>query len=280
MLLAIDVGNTHTVFGLWDGQVWKAIWRRDTNPAETEDQLAVWLNGVHHLSGLTTTANTPIAQHPKTFPSTMDIDSVVIASVVPQMDTNLDYLASRWLRVKPVFLRGGDSVGLEVAYDPPHAVGADRIANALGALAKFKPPVVVVDFGTATTFDAIDRRGTYAGGAILPGVTISSQALVEHTAKLPQIDLVAPKTAIGKNTVHSLQSGVMLGYAGAVDALARRIDVELGGGSTIISTGGLGKVFQGLCSTISAYDETLTLDGLVIAHGRLVGRHLAPNTEH
>jgi type III pantothenate kinase len=252
MLLAIDVGNTHTVFGLWDGAEWKAIWRRSTNPDETEDQLAVWLNGVQSLSQIT----------PR-------IEAVSIASVVPQMDSNLELLATKWLKVKPLFVRGGAGVGLPVDYDPPHAVGADRVANAIAALAKFKPPIIVVDFGTATTFDTIDRNGAYVGGAILPGVMIASQALVGHTAKLPQIDLVAPKTAIGKNTVHSLQSGVMLGYAGAIDALASQIDRELGGGATIISTGGLGQVFAGLCKTISAHDETLTLDGLVIAHERL-----------
>jgi type III pantothenate kinase len=252
MLLAIDVGNTHAVFGIWDGSVWRAIWRRSTNPAETEDELAVWLKGVHDLAGL------PLA-----------IDAVSIASVVPQMDTNLELLASKWLDVDPIFVKDGSGVGLEVDYDPPHAVGADRIANALGALAKLRKPIIVVDFGTATTFDTIDRNGVYVGGAILPGVSIASQALVEHTAKLPQIDLVAPGTAIGKNTVHSLQSGVMIGYAGAIDALARQIDSELGGGATIVSTGGLGKLFQGLCKSISAYDETLTLDGLVIAHAKL-----------
>lgn len=255
MLLAIDVGNTHTVFGVWDGANWQSIWRRSTNPAETEDQLAVWLNGVHRLSGLTA-----------------DINAVSIASVVPQMDTNLSLMSSKWLGVEPRFVRDGASVGLPVEYDPVHAVGADRVANALGALAKFRPPIVVVDFGTATTFDTIDVRGVYVGGAILPGVLVSSQALAGHTAKLPQIDLVAPATAIGKNTVHSLQSGVMLGYAGAIDALAGRISAELGGDVTVVSTGGLGKVFQGLCSSIQEHDETLTLDGLVIAHQRLLAR--------
>jgi len=252
MLLAIDVGNTHMVFGLWDGADWKAIWRRATDPLETEDQLASWLSGVHGLSGLE-----------------MRADAVAIASVVPQADSHLELLSSRWLGVEPVFLRNGAEVGLRVDYDPPHAVGADRIANALAALSRFRPPIVVVDFGTATTFDSIDGNGVYVGGAILPGVEIASQALVERTAKLPQIDLVAPKTAIGKNTVHSLQSGVMLGYAGAVDALAGQIDAELGGGSTIIATGGLGRVFLGLCKTIQDYHGTLTLDGLVIAYSKL-----------
>ena len=252
MLLAIDSGNTHTVFGIWDGSAWKAIWRRSTNPAETEDELAAWLKGMHDLACIE-----------------LDVDAVIIGSVVPQADSHLDLLCRRWLKVKPVFLKGGPDVGLEVDYDPPHAVGADRIANALAAISLFKPPVVVVDFGTATTFDSIDCNGVYVGGAILPGVEIASRALVERTAKLPQIDLRAPETAIGKNTVHSLQSGVMLGYAGAIDALAGRIDRELGGGSTIVATGGLGGVFVELCESIQSYRETLTLDGLMLAHARL-----------
>src|ERR1044072_1806334 len=158
MLLAIDVGNTHTVFGLWDGARWKAIWRRSTNPAETEDQLARWVNGVHALSDLK-----------------LDVDAVSIASVVPQMDTHLAYLATKWLRVKPVFVRDGKAVGLPVDYDPPHAVGADRVATALAATAKYGSPAGVVDFGAATTFDTIDANGVYVGGAILPGVAIASQ---------------------------------------------------------------------------------------------------------
>ncbi len=252
MLLAIDVGNTHTVFGLWDGAAWQAIWRRSTNPEETEDQLAVWLRGAQQLSGLTG-----------------QIGAVIVGSVVPEMDGNLDKLAAKWLRAPCRFLVGGNSVGLKLDYDPPHAVGADRIANALAALARFEPPIIVVDFGTATTFDTIDRSGTYVGGAILPGVTLASHALAEKTAKLPQIELAAPKTAIGKNTVHSLQSGVMLGYAGAIDALARRITAELGGSARVVATGGLGSVFLGLCESIESYEETLTLDGLVLAHERL-----------
>ncbi len=252
MLLAIDVGNTHTVYGLWDGSAWRATWRRSTDSADTDDQLAVWLKGMFDLAGL------PFA-----------VDSAVVATVVPQLDSALEVLCSKWLAVQPVFLRRGADVGLKVDYDPPHAVGADRLANALGALLRFKPPIVVVDFGTATTFDCIDAHGTYVGGAILPGVQLASQALADKTAKLPQIELTAPARAVGKNTVESLQSGVMLGYAGAIDALATQIDRELGGGSTIIATGGLGAVFVGLCKKISSYEETLTLAGLVIAHARL-----------
>lgn len=254
MILAIDVGNTHTVFGVRGPEGWKAIWRRRTDPEETEDQLAVWLRGAQAMSGLD-----------------VDVEGVIIGSVVPQVDAQLTHLCERWLRVPARFLRDGDSVGLRVDYDPPHAVGADRIANALGALARYTPPIVVVDFGTATTFDAIDESGAYVGGAILPGVALASQALVGRTAKLPQIELTPPARAIGRTTVESLQSGVMLGYAGAIDALARQMQSELGK-AKVVATGGLGEVFASLCSSIEDYDETLTLDGLAIAYQRLIGR--------
>lgn len=252
MLLAIDVGNTHTVYGLWDGERWCALWRRSTAPDETEDQLAVWLKGLFDLSSIK-----------------FEVDAVVCASVVPAMNDVLDKLGERWLNTRPQFLKTGAQVGLEVRYEPPTAVGADRIANALGALESFPPPVIVVDFGTATTFDAIGRDGAYEGGAILPGIAIASQSLADKTAQLPRIPYEAPKTALGRNTVHSLQSGVMLGYAGAIDALARRIDAELGGGCRIIATGGLGATFLGLCESIERYEPTLTLDGLVVASTRL-----------
>ena len=178
-------------------------------------------------------------------------------------------LGEKWLGVPVKFLRTGSQVGLEVTYEPPTVVGADRIANALGALALAKPPLVVVDFGTATTFDTIDRTGAYIGGAILPGILVSSQALAQKTAKLPQIEFVAPERAIGRTTVESLQSGVMLGYAAAIDGLARKISSELEGEVTVFSTGGLGKLFVGLCESIQRYEPNLTLDGLRIAYERL-----------
>ncbi|CAN5452837.1 type III pantothenate kinase [soil metagenome] len=251
MLLAIDVGNTHTVYGLWDGQAWLATWRRVTAPDDTEDQLAAWLHGMFALSNLD-----------------WGIEGAICGSVVPAMNASLDRLCDRWFGVRLKFLDRGDQVGLRVLYDPPTGVGADRLANALAALAKYNPPITVVDFGTATTFDAIDKDGAYAGGAILPGLRIGSQALFDRAAKLPQVDFVAPATAVGKNTVHALQSGIMLGYAGAIDALARRIQAELGGGE-VIATGGLGVHFLGLCESLGCYEPTLTLEGLVIAAARL-----------
>jgi type III pantothenate kinase len=254
MLLAIDVGNTNTVYGLWNGTEWLALWRRKTEPEETEDQLGPWLLDLFRLTG-----GDP---RPR---------SVVAASVVPAMDDVLQKLGERYLNAPVAFLRNGREVGIRVEYQPADAVGADRIANALGALERFKPPVIVVDFGTATTFDAIDREGAYLGGAILPGVQISSQALFGRTAKLPQVDFRAPETAIGRNTKHALQSGIVLGYAGAIDALADRIAEELGG-AQVIATGGLGSLFLGVCRTIERYEPTLTLDGLRLAEPLLASK--------
>ena len=252
MLLAIDIGNTNSVYGVWDGGRWIGVWRRATSHDETEDQLAVWLKGLFDLSGLV-----------------MDIDAAVCASVVPQMNDTIRMLCWRWLKTEVKFLTTGEKVGMEVTYEPPSAVGADRIANALAVLALGAPPAVVVDFGTATTFDTIDGQGRYVGGAILPGVLISAQALSSRTAKLPQIAFEAPERAIGRNTVESLQSGVMLGYAGAIDALASKIREELGGKARVVSTGGLGKLFVTLCHEIETYHPNLTLDGLVIANERM-----------
>jgi len=252
MLLAIDIGNTHTVCGVWSHDMWRAIWRRATAQSDTEDELAAWLRAMFDLSEIP-----------------WEVDRVICGSVVPRRDATWAMLGEKWLRAPVDFLRTGSEVGLAVDYDPPHAVGADRIANALGALDRFKPPIIVVDFGTATTFDSIDANGTYVGGAILPGVTLSSEALFDKAAKLPTVPYVAPATALGRNTVHSLQSGIMLGYAGAIDALAEGISEELGGNVKVIATGGLGPLFVGLCKTIESYEPTLTLDGLVIASDRL-----------
>lgn len=255
MLLAIDVGNTQTVYGLWDGESWVQSWRRATNAEETEDELAAWLAGLFELTDIA-----------------FEVEGVVAGSVVPALNRSLSLLSERWFGCEIVFLNSGEQVGINVDYSPATAVGADRIANALGGLAEFEAPMIIVDFGTATTFDCIDPNGSYVGGAILPGIVVSTQALVGRTAKLPSIELVAPDTAIGKTTVHSLQSGIMLGYAGAIDAVATKIRSELGGHSRVIATGGLGGVFLGLCATIEHYAPNLTLDGLRLAYGKISGK--------
>jgi type III pantothenate kinase len=254
MLLAIDVGNTHTVYGAWDGERWVATWRRSTDPGETEDELAIWLRGLCDLSGLD-----------------WRFEGAVCASVVPGLNRALERLGERWLGTRLRFLRQGAEVGLTVQYEPSAAVGADRLANALGALEEFPAPLIVADFGTATTFDVVSASDTYAGGAILPGILVSTEALVQRAAKLPPIEYRPPERAIGRNTTESLQSGIMLGYAGAVDHLVRRIGGELGAPATVLATGGLAPMFMGLCETLQHLRPHLTLDGLRIAHGRLGG---------
>lgn len=251
MLWAIDVGNTHTVVGLYDTQ-WRATWRLATHSGDTEDQLAATLQGLCYLASL------PFAA-----------DQLIVGSVVPSVNTVWRSFASEWLQTNAVFLNNGAQVGLSVTYDPPHAVGADRIANALAGVERYGAPLVVVDFGTATTFDTIDRQGQYVGGAILPGVLVSLQALATKAAKLPEVDLGAPDHAIGRNTVDALRSGVMFGYAGSVDAIARRIKQELGGDAKVIGTGGLAPLFRTLSQEMEAIEPNLTLDGLRLALERI-----------
>ncbi len=245
MLLAIDVGNSHTVFGIHDGKEWLATWRHQTDVETTEDELAAWLIQLMSVAGI----SGPVTQ-------------IACASVVPGINQILGLLGQKYFDCEVLFLTGNSNHGVKVDYNPPNAVGADRIANAIAALAQYPAPIIVVDFGTATTFDVIDKDGVYVGGAILAGPITSMQSLVSRTAKLPSIDLVAPETAIGKHTTHSIQSGVMFGYAGAIDALVGRISNELEGTPKVIATGGLGKVFNGLCESIESYDEMLTLDGI------------------
>ncbi len=255
MLWAIDVGNTQTVVGIHDGWKWVAEWRLTTDLARTEDELAAHLLPLLQSSGLEPKAT-----------------GVIVGSVVPPVDQTWIWFAKKYLGQPVHFVKTGAEIGLSVDYNPPTAVGADRIANALGALLEFKPPIIVVDFGTATTLDCIDESGTYVGGAILPGILVSRDSLVGKTAKLPAIGLEAPENVIGKTTVESLQSGIVLGYIGAIDTLVERASAELGGDVTVVSTGGLGTIFQPLCKTIQSHSEELTLNGLKEAFSRLTHR--------
>ncbi|MFZ4508770.1 MAG: type III pantothenate kinase [Fimbriimonas sp.] len=250
MLLAIDVGNTHTVFGIWDRDNWRAIWRRATDPSETSDQIGAWLEVVLKREGLT------------------NVRGAVCASVVPRLDTAISEVCREWVRTPLQFLRSGVAVGLDVVYEPPTSVGADRLANALAAREGWGSPVIVVDFGTATKFDVVDIAGRFVGGAILPGVKLSAEALFAKAAKLPTVEIVAPVRALGQSTQDALRSGIVLGYADAVEGLLGRLQREVGE-ATAIATGGLGEPFLELCPSLSAYIPTLTLDGLVIAAGLL-----------
>ena len=251
MRWAIDVGNTQTVVGLHDGTDWRATLRLSTDIERTEDEFAGLVHSMLVSRGLS-----------------FEATNAIIASVVPSLDQSLSHFCKKWLRVDGIFLTSCEKLGLPIEYEPKSAVGADRLANALGALNLFNPPIIVVDFGTATTFDAIDRQGRYVGGAILPGPVVAAKALFDRTAKLPQIGMIRPAQAIGKSTVESLQSGIVLGYAYAINGLANQMSDELGG-AKIIATGGLGEVFADICEKIDGYYPNLTLDGLLIGALRL-----------
>ncbi|MFW5697025.1 MAG: type III pantothenate kinase [Fimbriimonadaceae bacterium] len=254
MLWAIDVGNTHVVVGVKKSDDWAAVWRMTTTVAHTEDELAVTLRGLCDLAGLP-----------------FEASGVMVASVVPDANYTLHHVADKWLKAPIEFLNSGEQVGLEVKLPDPGTVGADRIANALAALQIAKPPLVVIDFGTATTFDCVDASGAYVGGSILPGPEVSLNSLASRTAKLPRIELKAPDRAIGSNTVDALRSGITFGYAGAIDAVACRICEELGGEVTTFSTGGLGRAYLDLCRCLGEYRPRLTLDGLSEAWSRIRG---------
>lgn len=245
MLWAIDVGNTHTVFGIWDGSQWIATWRITTSHLGTEDEIAGHLLTLCNASGIRLSAS-----------------GCAIASVNPFVNENLERFATEWLKVEPRFLRTGADAGIKVQYEPVTAVGADRIANAVGALALVRPPIVVVDFGTATTLDAIDQEGTYIGGAILPGPETLMDSLTTKTAKLPKVELKIPTKVIGGTTAQSLQSGIVLSYVMGIEGVLKRFEQELGGSVAVLSTGGLGALMAELCPALKRYEANLTLDGL------------------
>lgn len=247
MLWAIDVGNTHTVFGLWQDGAWKTH-RFETSGLGTEDEIAARIIA---LEGR-------IAPYP-----------VVVASVNPFVDENLERFSIKYTGSQAKFLRSGADAGLEVLYQPKHAVGADRVAAALGALALQSPPLITVDFGTATTFDAVDASGRYVGGAILPGPNTLMRSLSSNTAKLPEVPLELPERAIGQTTPAALQSGIVLGYMGGIRTILNEFIKELGGEPTILTTGGLGQWMVNIEPRLGAYHPNLVLDGLRLFFERI-----------
>ena len=251
MLLAIDVGNTHTVFAVTEGDQWLAMWRRPTHIEATEDILAVWLRSLFDMSCLD-----------------WRVSRAICSSVVPALNGTLDRFCEQWLQVRLQFLTDPAAVGIETDYDGH--LGSDRIANVLGALSKYDPPFIIVDCGTATTFEVVDERGVFVGGAIMPGLEVTSQALTSKTSRLPQVELTVPDRVLAKNTVDAMRSGLMFGYAGSIDTIVKKLIAETEmKDPQVIATGGLGSVVTGPSCTITEYDPTLTLDGLAIASERL-----------
>lgn len=246
MILAIDIGNTNTVFGIYRDQKLVRHWRISTDAKKTADEYALVFDGCFRLAG--------IDRH--------DIVAIVIANVMPPVLDTFQRLCTNHFGITPFIVTGETPIGLQNAYHSPRDVGADRLVNAVAARHKYGLPVIIVDLGTATTIDAVSHDGVYLGGAILPGVSISLEALFERASKLPRIDLKVPETAIGKTTVHSMQSGVIFGTIGAIDEIVKRVKSEMEGEPAVIATGGLGTVIQALSGQVTTVDPFLTLDGL------------------
>ncbi|MCS7208020.1 MAG: type III pantothenate kinase [Fimbriimonadales bacterium] len=246
MLLGIDVGNTHTVLGVYESARWHA-WRVHTNPARTEDEHYILIRALLEAEGLTAA-----------------ISGVAICSVVPALEEPLRHLARRWLQCEPLFVSSELDLGFTIDYAPPSAVGADRLANAVAAVQRFGKPVIVVDFGTATTLDAVSRENVYVGGAILPGVELMLESLAGRAARLPRIALEGACQPIGKSTPESLRSGVLLGSAGAVEHLIQQFKQQLGSETPVVATGGLAPRLAPYCASIQHIEPMLTLEGLRI----------------
>ncbi|MFU8890862.1 MAG: type III pantothenate kinase [Anaerosomatales bacterium] len=254
MILAVDVGNTHTVLGLFDESGLDGHWRVSSNPALTADELRVKVAGLLAADG-----------H-----SWDDIEHVVLCSVVPRLTTAYEEIAERACGRAPMVVGPGLKTGMPIRYDNPHEVGADRIVNGVAAYEAHGGPVVVVDFGTATTIDVIDASGAYLGGAIAPGVETSAEALFSKAARIAKVDLEAPLKVIGTNTRESVQAGLLIGEAVMVDGLVRRVWTELGTETPVVATGGLAESMAPLCETITVVDGDLTLEGLMIVYQRNV----------
>lgn len=256
MLLAIDLGNTNTVFGVYDAADKLVMhWRLSTQKERTVDEYGILLRNLFSLENI----------------DAKKIHRVIIASVVPPLDPVLHQMVSGYFSVEPVFVTHKNA-GIPVLYDDPREVGADRIVNAVAVVHKYGSPAIVVDFGTATTFDAITAAGEYRGGVIAPGIVISADALYEHAAKLPRIDIQKPVSVIGTSTIGSMQSGLFYGYVALVDGIITRMKKELGSNARVIGTGGQAPFISQETQLIETVDANLTLDGLQLVASRLCKR--------
>jgi len=252
MLLVIDIGNTNVVFGLYEGEALLHTFRVATVHSRTEDEYGVLLLQLMTLRKLTYDV----------------VHAAIIASVVPPLTDVMVQAVRHAFAREPMVVGPGLKTGMPVLYENPREVGADRIVNAVAAYERLNGPVIVVDFGTATTFDCVSPKGEYLGGVIVPGIRVSLDALLERAAKLSRIELVAPPRVLGKNTTNALQSGLVIGHAAMVDGVVERLQLELGYKSHVIATGGFGTLIAEHAKRINELDPNLTLEGLRILHER------------
>lgn len=248
MLLAIDCGNTNTVFSIWDGTSFLVTWRLSTDQSRTADEYFVWLSSLMKSQGLD-----------------VSINEVIISSTVPRVVFNLRVLAGRYFDCRPLVVgKPGCRLPVEPRVDPGTQVGPDRLVNTVAGFDLFGGDLVVVDFGTATTFDVVDQDGAYIGGVIAPGVNLSLEALHQAAAALPHVDVTTPDHVIGRNTVDCMQSGIFWGYVGLVKEITRRIRLEFGRPMKVIATGGLAPLFHQGDLLFDAFEESLTMHGLTV----------------
>jgi type III pantothenate kinase len=246
MLLTVDVGNTNTVLGVFEGAELRVHWRLTTRREQTADEYGILVRNLFSTSAL----------------SPDRVAGVALASVVPPLTPVLVALSRQYLGREPLVVEPGVKTGMPILYEPPGDVGADRILNGVAAFAAFGGPVVVVDFGTATTFDVVTKKGEYAGGVICPGIGVSADALFQRAARLPRVDLRHPGNVIGRSTVTSMQSGLFFGYAALVEGILGRIRAELGERPRVVATGGYAETLAGEIPSIESVDPVLTLTGL------------------
>jgi type III pantothenate kinase len=247
MLLAIEQGNTNTLFAVHDGESWIAQWRSATHSTRTADEYAVWLYQLLAMAGLQFDA----------------FDGCIVSSVVPQSIFNLRNLSRRYLKVEPLVIGENVELGIEVRIDKPSEAGADRLVNAIGAHVAYPGDLIVIDSGTATTFDIIGADGHFEGGVIAPGINLSTEALHQAAARLPRIAIQKPQRVIGKDTVVAMQSGIFWGYIGLIEGLVARIKGEWDRPMTVIGTGGVASLFHGATMAIDTFDADLTIRGLL-----------------
>ena len=252
MIFVFDVGNTNTVLGVYDGEELTHHWRIETNRNKTNDEYGMLIKSLFDFANL----------------ALSDISGIIISSVVPPIMFALEKMCIRYFNLKPLVVGPGIKTGLDIKYDNPKEVGADRIVNAVAAIHEYGSPLIIVDFGTATTYCYINEDKQYLGGAIAPGIGISTEALYTRAAKLPRIEIVRPEGVVGKNTVSAMQSGILYGYVGQVEGIVNRMKNESKQTPTVIATGGLASLIAQESSVIDIVDPFLTLKGLQLIYKR------------